>query len=170
MKRVASCPLCRVRIIDLKELKVVGSTGATNIIAEQPKKLNKKDSFIKFLQENPTAKVLMFSGYDASFSGLETKMSEHNIQYTTVSGSQARITKILKEFREGKYNVLFLNARNMGSGLNIESATHVVLFHRMSAELEEQIIGRAMRLGRKNNLDVIHLLHDNEITERISHV
>jgi len=170
LKRVSSCPLCRVRINDLKELKVVGSTTAINTVAEQPKKLNKKDSFIKFLQDNPTAKVLMFSGYDASFSGLEAKMSEHNIQYTTVSGSQARITKILKEFREGKYNVLFLNARNMGSGLNIESATHVVLFHRMSAELEEQIIGRAMRLGRKSNLDVIHLLHENEITERISHV
>ena len=58
----------------------------------------------------------------------------------------------------------FLNARNMGAGLNIESATHVVLFHRMSAELEDQIIGRAMRLGRRTNLEVVHLLHENEIT------
>jgi len=170
LKRVASCPLCRVRINDLKELKVVGDNIAVNTVVETPKRLNKKDTFIQFLKENPTAKVLMFSGYDASFSGLEMKMSENSIQYTTVNGSQARITKILKEFREGKYNVLFLNARNMGAGLNIESATHVVLFHRMSAELEEQIIGRAMRLGRKANLEVLHLLHDNEITDRISHV
>jgi SNF2 family DNA or RNA helicase len=97
-------------------------------------------------------------------------MESNNIKFTNVNGSQARITKIIKEFREGKYQVLFLNARNMGSGLNIEAATHVVLFHRMSAELEEQIIGRAMRLGRTSKLDVVHLLHENEITDRISHV
>jgi SNF2 family DNA or RNA helicase len=128
--------------------------------------LNKKEAFVHFLKEHPTAKVLMFSGYDASFSGLEQMMEESSIQYITVNGSQARITKVLKEFREGKYHVLFLNARNMGAGLNIESATHVVLFHRMAAELEEQIIGRAMRLGRQTNLEVVHLLHENEITER----
>jgi SNF2 family DNA or RNA helicase len=58
----------------------------------------------------------------------------------------------------------------MGAGLNIESATHVVLFHRMSSELEKQIIGRAMRLGRKTPLDVIHLVHENEVSNVISHV
>jgi SNF2 family DNA or RNA helicase len=70
----------------------------------------------------------------------------------------------LNEFEAGKYNVLFLNARNMGAGLNIDSASHVVLFHRMSPELESQIIGRALRLGRHTPLDVVHLLHDNELT------
>ena len=166
LKRISLCPLCRTRIQDLKDVKVVGSNPHTNTIVEAPKRLNKKEAFVHFLKEHPTAKVLMFSGYDASFSGLEQMMEESSIQYTTVNGSQARITKVLKEFREGKYHVLFLNARNMGAGLNIESATHVVLFHRMAAELEEQIIGRAMRLGRQTNLEVVHLLHENEITER----
>ena len=57
----------------------------------------------------------------------------------------------------------------MGAGLNIECATHVVMFHRMSSELENQIIGRAMRLGRKQPLDVVHLLHENELGNTISH-
>ena len=65
---------------------------------------------------------------------------------------------------------MFLNARNMGAGLNIDSATHVVLFHRMSSELEKQIIGRAMRLGRTAPLEVVHLLHENEVGNVISHV
>jgi hypothetical protein len=168
LKRVSSCPLCRARITDMKELKVIGVPTPTTNIIEPVKILNKKESFLKFLKENNSAKILMFSGYDASFTGLEDKMTENEITYTHVNGSQARILKILREFREGKYNVLFLNAKNMGAGLNIESATHVVLFHRMSAELEEQIIGRAMRLGRKTNLEVIHLLHENELTERNS--
>ena len=133
------------------------------------KKLNKKEALVKFLKANDKARVLMFSGYDASFSGLETTLLEEGITFATVNGSLGRINKLLREFKAGKYNILFLNARNMGAGLNIESASHVVLFHKMSSELEKQIIGRAMRLGRTAPLDVVHLLHENELGDTISH-
>jgi SNF2 family DNA or RNA helicase len=86
------------------------------------------------------------------------------ISHATLQGSQARIAKLIREFEAGKYRVLFLNARNMGAGLNITPATHVVLYHRMSAETQNQIIGRAMRMGRVAPLTVVHLLHGNEMT------
>jgi len=170
LKRVSACPLCRERIPDLKLLQVVGVSGpAIQAIDDPNKKLNKKESLVKFLKANDTARVLMFSGYDASFSGLETTLLEEGITFATVNGSLGRINKLLREFKAGKYNILFLNARNMGAGLNIESASHVVLFHKMSSELEKQIIGRAMRLGRTAPLDVVHLLHENELGDTISH-
>jgi len=171
LKRVAACPLCRERIPDLKSIQVVGNTGTTvkEVKDDPAKKLNKKEALVQFLKANNRAKVLMFSGYDASFSGLENKLTDEGITFATLNGSLGRINKLLKEFKAGKYNILFLNARNMGAGLNIESASHVVLFHRMSAELEKQIIGRAMRLGRTAPLDVVHLLHENELGNVISH-
>ena len=167
LKRVATCPLCRERITDIKDIRVLGvttsSTSSTSAMTHQSNaRLNKKDTFIKFIKENPTAKVLMFSAYDASFNQLETSMDNENIRYATLNGSQARVAKLLREFKSGVYNTLLLNARNMGAGLNIESATHVVLFHRMSAELESQIIGRANRLGRTSPLEVVYLVHENE--------
>jgi len=116
------------------------------------------------------AKILMFSGYDATFTGLERALELESISYATLNGSQARIDKLLREFGTGKYGTLFLNARNMGAGLNIETATHVVLFHKMSAELEKQIVGRALRLGRTAPLEIIHLVHENEIGNQITHV
>ena len=79
-----------------------------------------------------------------------------------VNGTSARIQKIIREFGEGKHQVLCLNARHFGAGLNIEVATHVILFHRMAEEIEKQIIGRAYRFGRQAELEVIHLLHANE--------
>lgn len=115
----------------------------------------------------------MFSGYDATFAGFDTRLKEEGIKYAIVNGSQARIAKLLREFAAGKYNTLFLNARNMGAGLNIETASHVVLFHRMSNDLETQIIGRAMRLGRSTPLQVVHLVHENELTaaeQQIQHI
>ena len=172
LKRVAACPLCRARISDLKDIQVVGEPQATAEVKETivaNAKLNKKDAFVRFMKANPTAKVLMFSGYDATFAGIEHTLLNESITYATVNGSQARINKMLRDFKAGKYNVLFLNAKNMGAGLNIECASHVVLFHRMSVELEVQIIGRAMRLGRTDHLDVIHLLHENEVGNVITH-
>jgi len=167
LKRVASCPLCRARIENIKDIKVLGMAPAQAQPQEAPKAnqlLNKNDSFVKFMKENPTARVLMFSSYDASFTKLEDSLDEANIKYSMLNGPQLRIAKLLREFKSGKYNVLFLNARNMGAGLNIESATHVMLFHRMSSELENQIIGRANRLGRTNPLEVVYLIHENELS------
>lgn len=171
LKRVAACPLCRTRIEDLKSIQVVGNSGPEIAPIVNPnRKLNKRDAFVKFLKENPNAKVLMFSGYDATFNGMETQLRNENIKYSTLNGSNARINKLLKEFGVGKWHTLFLNARNMGAGLNIDAATHVVLFHKMSQELEAQIIGRANRLGRTAPITVVHLLHDNEATNTITHV
>jgi SNF2 family DNA or RNA helicase len=171
LKRVASCPLCRQRITDLKSVKVLGDATETNTVSTviEKKKLGKQESCIEFLKEHPTARVLIFSSYDATFSGLNTALTDAAITHATVNGSQARITKLLREFKEGKHSVLFLNARNMGAGLNMESATHVLLFHRMAAELEQQIVGRAVRLGRTEPLEVIHLFHDNELQTGITH-
>ena len=164
LKRVAACPMCRARIADLKEIKVVGEAATETETGEKPKKKHKKAAFLEFVKANPKAKILMFSGYDGTFSGLDEQLKSESIPFALLSGSQARITKLLNEFEAGKHNVLFLNARNMGAGLNIDSASHVVLFHRMSPELESQIIGRALRLGRRTPLDVVHLLHENELT------
>jgi hypothetical protein len=163
LKRVAACPMCRAPIDDLKKIQIVGAAATTAADAETaPKKMHKKAAFLEFAKANPKAKILMFSGYDGTFSGMDEQLRAESIPFALLSGSQARITKLLAEFEAGKHRVLFLNARNMGAGLNIDAASHVVLFHRMSPELESQIIGRALRLGRRAPLDVVRLLHDNE--------
>jgi SNF2 family DNA or RNA helicase len=55
-----------------------------------------------------------------------------------------------------------MNARHVGSGLNLEAATHVILYHRMNTELEKQVIGRAIRFERATELRVMHLVHEHE--------
>ena len=58
--------------------------------------------------------------------------------------------------------VLLLNASHYGAGLNLEAASHVVLMHRMDADLETQVVGRAQRLGRTAPLRVVRLVHPGE--------
>jgi len=164
LERSSTCPLCRARIRSIKELNVIGEELSTTLSIEPlPPKKFKNDALLHFLKENPTAKVLMFSGYDATFNTLQTVLKTADISHAIVHGSNGHINKLLREFETGKYRVLFLNANNMGAGLNISAASHVILYHRMNQATEHQIIGRAYRLGRTAPLDVVHLLHTDEV-------
>jgi SNF2 family DNA or RNA helicase len=166
LKHSSVCPLCREIIYDIQTIQVLGaqpSDGVTQPQIAPTKPKTKQETFRDFLQNNPQAKVLMFSSYDATFQGLSSMLETERIPHTTLNGSQARISKVIGDFEKGKYRVLFLNARNMGAGLNITPATHVVLYHKMPIETQNQIIGRAMRMGRKDPLTVLHLLHGNEM-------
>jgi hypothetical protein len=172
LTRSTTCPLCRAAIKDVKSIHIVGESikesTKDEIISEKPKKLSKNESLIEFIKHNPTAKILMFSGFDATFDTLSTLLKKENINFANVQGSNAHINKLITGFENDKYKILFLNARNMGAGLNILSASHVVMYHKMNASLENQIIGRAYRIGRTEPLQVIHLLHTNEIDKSYS--
>lgn len=178
LQRNPICPLCRARIESVKEIRVINEVviaadlSGNRVVMDTPKteKLSKRDAFLKYVAENRSARILMFSSYDATFGATEEYLRRMDIHFAHLTGSQARISKLLKDFRDGKYTVLFLNARNMGAGLNIDCATHVILYHKMNTELSNQIVGRAVRLGRTADLEVVHLLHENEVASRISHV
>ncbi len=163
LRRTPVCPLCRETIPSVQSLLIVGDGSSPRERPAAPQLHSKQETLRRFLQETPNAKVLLFSGYDATFHGLNAMLETEGVPHATLAGSQARISKLLAKFAEGKYRVLFLNARNMGAGLNIASATHVILYHRMPVETKNQIIGRAVRMGRTEPLTVLHFLHGNEM-------
>ena len=58
--------------------------------------------------------------------------------------------------------VIFLNSKYNGAGINLQEATDIILYHEMNFNTETQIIGRANRIGRKIPLNVHHLqIQDN---------
>jgi len=57
-----------------------------------------------------------------------------------------------------------LNAQYNGSGLNLQETTDIILYHKFNKFSEEQIIGRANRMGRNDVLYVHQLLYNNERT------
>jgi len=163
LKRQPICPLCREGIASINDIHVINNSATSPKKEENPNiPRTKIEEFIHFVESNPSAKVLLFSGYDASFFQLTSELAHRNISHTAINGSTARVQKIINEFSSGNFRVLLLNSRHVGSGLNIVSATDVFLFHKMNSEMEKQIIGRAYRMGRKETLKVHHLLHNNE--------
>ena len=155
------CPLCRTNIASVSDLIVVGSGDVTHV--EIDDKPTKGAALLELLQNsNPDQRYLVFSAHEASFKGLRELLSARGIRCELLSGSGARVERLRSQFKDGTIRVLCMNARHVGAGINLEAATHVVLYHRMNMELEKQVIGRAVRFERSAELKIIHLVHEAE--------
>jgi SNF2 family DNA or RNA helicase len=163
LSRTPACPMCRgnIKINELIKL-VKEKKKEKKAEKEESKLLSKPKQLLKFLKENPEARVLVFSRYENPFLNLERDCDEQGISYHTLRGNKDVIAATIKSFEKGEKRVLFLPTHTMGAGLNLVSATHVVLLHAMTPEEEKQAVGRAYRLGRQEPLNVVRLLHQDE--------
>jgi hypothetical protein len=157
-----ACPLCRQPIQSAKQLLVLGESSES---VEEPVSgpPTKGAALLKLLTESTEdQRYLVFSAHEASFKGLRELLSARGVRCEVLQGTAQRVERLRKQFREGAVRVLCMNARHVGAGINLEAATHVVLYHRMNVELERQVIGRAVRFERQADLRVVHLVHEEE--------
>lgn len=156
------CPYCKKKIF--KENMHVMSKGEKKdtLIKQSTEEREKLDVLIEAIQKTPAGKFLVFANFSKTLEKIEYTFKEKGIKYNVLKGSQKVVQKTLNDFSESKLQVILLNARFFGAGMNLEMATHLVLYHRFEHDLEEQVIGRAQRPGRKSQLTVIYLIHNNE--------
>ena len=167
LTRQTTCPLCRAQI---------NATGLRNLATEPlpvvneivdpnkpPEPLKKTEQLLELIKNTPNAKFLVFSRYDNPFLQIAQEIEALKISVKHLRGNKDVIASTLKGFQKGETKVLLLNSIQAGAGLNITAATHVILLHAMTHEEEKQILGRAYRLGRTEPLEVIRLLHNDEM-------
>lgn len=159
-----ACPLCRQSILSAKQLLVIGTSDTPEEGSKNEETVPTKGAaLLKLLTESTQdQRFLVFSAHEASFKGLRELLSARGICCEVLQGSANRVERLRKQFRDGSVRVLCMNARHVGSGINLEAATHVILYHRMNVELERQVIGRAVRFERAEELRVVHLVHEEE--------
>jgi hypothetical protein len=158
-----TCPLCRSSIQSAKELLVIGESAGESATHEADALPNKGAALLKLLTDSTEdQRYLVFSAHEASFKGLRELLMARGVRCEVLQGTAARVERLRKQFRDGAVRVLCMNARHVGAGINLEAATHVVLYHKMNVELERQVIGRAVRFERAAELRVVHLVHEEE--------
>ena len=86
------------------------------------------------------------------------------MKYDRIRGSSATINKQLEKYKSsnGETNVLLVNSKFFGSGMNLENTTDIIIMHKMQSDIEMQAIGRAQRFGRVGELRVWKLYYQNE--------
>tara|TARA_B100001093_G_C26036082_1_gene680111 strand:- start:25 stop:537 length:513 start_codon:yes stop_codon:yes gene_type:complete len=155
------CPHCRAPNRQISNVTLIDNTFNTK--KEETNGLPKKeDELIRLIKNKPDGRFLVFSEYNNTFNNIVNKLKNNSIVYNKLSGSSGRVTNIIKDFTSNKVNVLLLNAKNYGSGLNLQMTTDIIIYHKMSSDLENQVIGRGQRLGRTEALNVHYLYYENE--------
>jgi len=169
--RKAVCPMCK-NLLKGDMLFVVKEVEEKNIIEEEILPENefheKHDKFKNFKillekKKNTNAKILIFSGYDYTFNQIIPILNNINIKYDYIKGNGDQIKSTVNKYKTNQIDILLVNPKNYGTGMNLENTTDIIMFHKFDTQLEQQVIGRAYRLGRELPLNVYYLLHENEI-------
>jgi SNF2 family DNA or RNA helicase len=154
-----NCPLCR-HVVDPTKLIIEQDKNISMNSKNESKmivNITKENKIAEILNDNPQDKVIIFSDRDYSFTSIRNILNENEIKFSEVKGSVKTRERLLKRFREGDTQVIFLNSQNNSSGINLVETDSIIVYHEMSASNLTQIIGRANRLGRKIPLKVHHL-------------
>ncbi len=111
----------------------------------------------------PRMKMLIFASYENTFDKIVSVLRRVRVRHGRLRGNHMVLRNVIAEYRSGRLDVLLVNARQHGCGLNLENTTDVVMFHKFDNEIEGQIVGRAQRYGRVDALRLWYLLHPNEM-------
>ena len=168
------CPFCRCQLKSNKEYHVISSASKKKTeIVENKSSTAKKftdmdkadvlEEILLYISKNvDNPKILIFSDYSQTFDKIIKNIAKAKLKYSMISGTPAHMANVLETFETGDLNILMLDSKHYGSGLNLQTANYLILYHRMSAELETQVIGRAHRFGRKIPLKIIYLINQSE--------
>ena len=161
----SNCPTCRSNISPSKMIAIV-DTKNENTEIKKPDILSKEDTFIKIIKEKPNGKFLVFSRIDNGFDRIKMKMTENNINYELLKGTTSHMMNVLNKFKSGGINIILLNTQYAGSGIDINFATDVIIFHSMGLD-KQQAVGRAQRVGRNDQLVIHNLYYEHEMDNNI---
>jgi hypothetical protein len=117
-----------------------------------------------YAPEGTLRKIMVFAQFDESLSKVKEYLNEVGYYYIELNGTHNEMHGLLSKFRAEKRNtVLLVNSNRTCAGMDIQFATDLVFFHRISSSaIEAQLCGRAQRVGRVHGFRVFYLLYENE--------
>lgn len=120
------------------------------------------------LPEATNKKVLVFANFDETLYKIQDKFIEEKIQYEKLGGTTKQIFEIVNRFQTSNtHNVLLINSLQHCAGLNLQMASDLIFAHLIIDEnIEGQVAGRIMRLGRKYAANFHYVMFDNEYDQK----
>lgn len=156
-----SCPLCR-KNIPREQLTYIDSNNEkktkNNNDSKDGNQKTKENTIIDIINNKKNGKFIIFSDFDESFEKIRNVLDDNKINFVEINGSSDTRKNRLEKFREGKINVIFLNSKTDSGGINLLETTDIIIYHNMNEHVKTQIIGRANRIGRIQELFVHNLI------------
>lgn len=180
------CPMCRNPLTRLEVNSMVDKN--LNLISgdDMKKKMETKEeeninikaggtkinAIIDYINANKDSKIIIFALEKQTLDLMNDILLESKIKYVNLKGNAYVVSKQLKRFKSGEYQVILLSADRANSGTNLIEASHIILLdthlipdYKTKKDIEKQAIGRAVRLGQKNNVKVVRFIMKNTIEQ-----
>ena len=162
LKNNNSCPYCRLTINGTDKLIAISNKNENeNESSNVEILLSKEETLLKIISEKPDGRFLIFSKNENSFEKIKLELNKTNNSFEILKGNTSHMINILDKFKSGEINIILLNTQYAGSGIDISCATDVIIFHNMGID-KQQAIGRAQRVGRKDELYIHNLCYEHE--------
>lgn len=115
-------------------------------------------------------RMLIFSQFTSMHEIIMQKLEQEGFDYFYLHGqtpSQERV-EMSSRFNEGEKSIFLISLKAGGTGLNLTGADTVILYDLWwNPAVEDQATGRAHRFGQKNVVQVIRLITEGTIEEKI---
>lgn len=164
--RDAQCPFCRTALNTHSVIVAQNEQGRTQR-RTRSSLVSKTECLERMIRthiaNDADFRMIVFSESSGRWDNVADKLDEMRVPYETIKGSATEVERIVRRFRQNHTRVLLLNTMDVGSGLNLQCATDLVLYHEPSSiDLRTQVVGRADRPGRTNGLRVHVLTYEDE--------
>ncbi|SDM20130.1 DEAD/DEAH box helicase [Sediminibacillus halophilus] len=124
---------------------------------------------VRELQESGK-RALVFSQFSSMLGIIEQKLTEQGIDVFCLDGSTPSLKRMemVERFNNGEKTIFLISLKAGGTGLNLTGADTVILYDLWwNPAVEEQAAGRAHRIGQKKVVQVIRLITEGTIEEKI---
>lgn len=169
-KKNLECPMCR-HLFKQSDLQIVNN--------KQEKEANKLGTkmtrLIKYCQEeliDPTNRMIIFSQWDNMLKLISKILNENEISHLLLNGSMYTLNNKIRKFKlDNSYRIILLSMDKAASGLNLTEANQIVLLDTLNTDMnsskiiEEQAIGRCVRIGQTKNVKVKRFIMKDTIEE-----
>jgi hypothetical protein len=155
-----NCPTCRKTIGDFKKITAIVNNDISQVKKDEI--YSKEDTLLKIIENNINGKFLVFTKIDNGFENFKKKLIDANITFEFLKGTTTQMLNVLERFKNGITKIILLNTQYAGSGIEINCATDVIIFHSMGLD-KQQAIGRAQRVGRTTRLNIHNLCYEDEM-------
>ena len=168
----AKCAICREHM--RKEDLLIVQTETPQHITDNEKYGTKMTELISYLnhivEETTDNRIIIFSQFDKMLQMIAKVLEEQNILHVVVKGSAFQSAAQIRRFKiDRDIRIIMLSSEKASSGLNLTEATHIALVDTVNGDqesvraIEEQAIGRSVRLGQTKQVKVTRFVMKNTI-------
>ncbi|MBL4936369.1 DEAD/DEAH box helicase [Clostridium sp. YIM B02515] len=152
----------------LRQICCDPSTFVENFEGESGKMLALDDLLVDSINEGH--RILLFSQFTSVLKNIAKRLNSNNIDYMYLDGqtkTEDRV-KMVEEFNKGQSSIFLISLKAGGTGLNLTGADVVIHFDPWwNPAVEEQATDRAHRIGQQKTVEVIKIVAQGTIEEKI---